>query len=98
MNVPLTPSAYVCRRLRIRYYRGANDRVCWQMSVVSVICCMSNIPESIPEDLIANRNRELDRLNVSHDNWLATRHVHVIGRLLSQRWYDFVPGAFLPPL
>lgn len=76
----------------------AKGKAFWQRTVVSVIRCMSKILESIPEVLLVNRNRELDWLDISYDNWLTTCHVHVVGWLLA-KWCDgFFSGPFFPPL
>lgn len=52
---------------------------------------------NMSEVLVINRNRELDWLDISYDNWLATRHVHDVGWLLTKWCDDFFSGRFLPP-
>jgi hypothetical protein len=65
--------------------------------MVSEIHWTSKIPQSIPGALVTNRNRELDRPNISHDDWLATRYVHIFGWLLAEWRYNLLSGPFLPP-
>jgi len=46
---------------------------------------------------LTRSNCEFDRLNVSDDDGFAARHVHTIGWLLSQWWYNVFLSAFLSP-
>lgn len=58
---------------------------------------MPDIPESIPGTLVTKGNCELDRLNISHNDWRTTRHIHVVGWLLAKWCHNFLSDPFLPP-